>query len=760
MSWICIFLVGFFTALVALFIDSIIRILTDTKLNTVTAMMTSCEDKSCVASSLFSLVGFNMAFVLVACLLVVYGEPLAAGSGIPEIKCYLNGVKVRNVTRMKTLVCKAVGVLFSVSGGLLVGKEGPMIHSGGVIGAGIPQFQFISLFKYRIPMLSYFRSDRDKRDFVSAGAASGVAAAFGAPIGGVLFSLEEGCSFWNQKLTWKTLFCTMTSTFTLNFFLSGIREGTWGYFDQSGLLTFGVFECESSDESCHLWTAYHLFIFILIGFGGGIFGFIFNWLNTKLTVWRLNYLSKKPKYYKILEALSVALMTSLIAYLIPLWVGECSVIKRSNSTQESGSLYQRFLCEPGEYNDMATLFYNPQEDAIKMLFHGDAEQFSLVTLGTFFMFFFLLSCWTYGSSVPSGLFVPCILCGAAYGRFIANILYTQLGMTDIYLGTFSLIGAAAFLGGVVRMTISLTVILIECTNEISLSLPIMVTLMVAKWVGDMVNNGLYDIHVELKNVPLLEWESPTECASLTAGDIMSTDIKYLLPHTRWRYAADLLRTTAHHSFPVVTIANDDHLREITESDEKLNENIKYRHKSYTGRKDFIENQPKIGEMNPNFQQTENRLNVNGSIDENILSYEPRAQQANMTLHGMILRSQLTTLLKQNVSYEENEGPSNQSKPSYEQCNELYPNFPDAHELRGEIDAMGGHLVDVTSHMHPCPYTVHPCSPLPPVFNLFRTMGLRHLPVVNKRGEILGIITRHDLMHHKLSVINKKVNTRT
>jgi chloride channel 6 len=64
---------------------------------------------------------------------------VAAGSGIPEIKCYLNGVKVPRVARLKTLVAKAVGVLFSVSGGYLVGKEGPMIHSGAILGAGIPQ---------------------------------------------------------------------------------------------------------------------------------------------------------------------------------------------------------------------------------------------------------------------------------------------------------------------------------------------------------------------------------------------------------------------------------------------------------------------------------------------------------------------------------------------------------------------------------------------------------------------------------------------
>lgn len=48
--------------------------------------------------------------------------------------------------------------------------------------------------------------------------------------------------------------------------------------------------------------------------------------------------------------------------------------------------------------------------------------FSPVTLSLFFLLYFLLACWTYGVSVPSGLFVPLLLCGAAFGRLVANIL--------------------------------------------------------------------------------------------------------------------------------------------------------------------------------------------------------------------------------------------------------------------------------------------------------------------------------------------------
>lgn len=44
-------------------------------------------------------------------------QPVAAGSGIPEIKSYLNGVKIPGIVRLRTFLCKTTGVLFSVAGG-------------------------------------------------------------------------------------------------------------------------------------------------------------------------------------------------------------------------------------------------------------------------------------------------------------------------------------------------------------------------------------------------------------------------------------------------------------------------------------------------------------------------------------------------------------------------------------------------------------------------------------------------------------------
>ncbi len=49
-------------------------------------------------------------------------KPASRGSGIPMVKCYLNGIKIPQVVRFKTLVSKMFGVAFAVSGGLACGK--------------------------------------------------------------------------------------------------------------------------------------------------------------------------------------------------------------------------------------------------------------------------------------------------------------------------------------------------------------------------------------------------------------------------------------------------------------------------------------------------------------------------------------------------------------------------------------------------------------------------------------------------------------
>uniref|UniRef100_A0A672ZL96 Chloride channel 6 n=1 Tax=Sphaeramia orbicularis TaxID=375764 RepID=A0A672ZL96_9TELE len=707
--WLMVFAIGVTVGLVGLFVDFFVRLFSTLKQTVVGNSVDQCSVKGCLPLSLLELLAFNMTFTFIASVLVLI-EPVAAGSGIPEIKSYLNGVKMPGIVRLRTFLCKATGVLFAVAGGLFVGKEGPMIHSGAIVGAGLPQFQSITFkrIKFDFP---YFRSDRDKRDFVSAGAAAGVAAAFGAPIGGTLFSLEEGSSFWNQALTWKVLFCSMSATFTLNFFRSGINFNKWGSFQLPGLLNFGEFKCPEGDKQCHLWTVVDLAFFVLMGVVGGLLGALFNCINKCLAKYRIKHIHPKAKFIRVLESLLIAMVTTVVIFVSSMLLGECldqySLITGSALfLQYTNSTLRHYFCTNNTYNDMATLLFNPQETAIYQLFHQHGT-FSPVTLSVFVLLYFLLACWTYGMSVPSGLFVPCLLCGAAFGRLVANILKVKAGM-DIYSGTFALIGAAAFLGGVVRMTISLTVILIESTNEISYGLPIMITLMVAKWTGDFFNKGIYDIHIELRGVPLLEWEVEAEMDKLTASDIMEPNLTYVYPHTRVQSLVSILRTTVYHAFPVVT-ENRHNEQDFMKGNILVSNNIRFKNSSVVSRageqrrrcqsmksypsselRNVCDEQAAAAAAEPAEEGQDllqQMLDRRHAPYPNLYPDQSPSEDWTMeerfrplTFHGVILRSQLVSLLIRGVCYTENQTSATQPRLSYTEMTEDYPRFPDIHDV--------------------------------------------------------------------------------
>eukprot|EP01043_Picozoa_sp_COSAG02_P021455 COSAG02_NODE_1090_length_14647_cov_122.569425_5_plen_167_part_00 len=100
----------------------------------------------------------------------------------------------------------------------------------------------------------------------------------------------------------------------------------------------------------------------------------------------------------------------------------------------------------------------------------------------------------FGISVPSGLFMPSIMTGAAFGGLLGIQLrkFVLMNNTDCWImavedfnhhlvpGLYALVGSAAMLAGVFRSSISLAVILLEGTGQIQYLLPILLTIGVAK----------------------------------------------------------------------------------------------------------------------------------------------------------------------------------------------------------------------------------------------------------------------------------------
>merc|ERR1712154_54665 len=115
-------------------------------------------------------------------------------------------------------------------------------------------------------------------------------------------------------------------------------------------------------------------------------------------------------------------------------------------------------------------------------------------------------------------------------------------------------GAAALLGGTTRMTISLTVILVEITDDVYYLLPIILTIMVAKWVGDRFNIPLYDAHIILKKVPFLEPSLPKGFPTfIVAKDIMVSPVITLPRFCSMKRILHVLsrKEWGHSAFPVV-----------------------------------------------------------------------------------------------------------------------------------------------------------------------------------------------------------------
>ncbi|XP_009596046.1 chloride channel protein CLC-b [Nicotiana tomentosiformis] len=542
LKWTLAFLVGLLTGVTASLINLAIENIAGYKLR---AVVNYIENRRYLVGFAY-FAGANFVLTLIAALLCVCFAPTAAGPGIPEIKAYLNGVDTPNMYGATTLFVKIIGSIAAVSASLDLGKEGPLVHIGAcfasLLGQGGPD-------NYRLKWrwLRYFNNDRDRRDLITCGSSSGVCAAFRSPVGGVLFALEEVATWWRSALLWRTFFSTAVVVVILRAFIEYCKSGYCGLFGRGGLIMFDV-----SGVS----VSYHVVDIIpvvVIGIIGGLLGSLYNCVLHK--VLRLyNLINEKGKLHKVLLALSVSLFTSICMYGLP-FLAKCKPCDSSlqGSCPGTGGTgnFKQFNCPDGYYNDLATLLLTTNDDAVRNIFSINTPgEFHVTSLIIYFVLYCILGLITFGIAVPSGLFLPIILMGSAYGRLLAIAMGSY---TKIDPGLYAVLGAASLMAGSMRMTVSLCVIFLELTNNLLL-LPItMLVLLIAKSVGDCFNLSIYEIILELKGLPFLDANPEPWMRNITAGELadVKPPVVTLCGVEKVGRIVDVLKNTTYNGFPVV-----------------------------------------------------------------------------------------------------------------------------------------------------------------------------------------------------------------
>uniref|UniRef100_A0A8C5AS12 Chloride channel protein n=1 Tax=Gadus morhua TaxID=8049 RepID=A0A8C5AS12_GADMO len=424
-----------------------------------------------------------LLFSFLAVSLVRVFAPYACGSGIPEIKTILSGFIIRGYLGKWTLLIKTVTLVLAVSSGLSLGKEGPLVHVACCCGN-----LFCSLFS------KYSKNEGKRREVLSAAAAAGVSVAFGAPIGGVLFSLEEVSYYFPLKTLWRSFFAALVAAFTLR---------SINPFGNSRLVLFYV-------EYHTPWYMAELVPFILLGVFGGLWGALFIRANI---AWCRRRKTTRLGRYPVLEVVGVAGVTALLAFPNPYTRRSTSELI-SELFNDCGALESSQLCDYVNSPNMS----RPLDD-IPDRPAGPGVYTALWQLALALVFKVVVTVFTFGMKIPSGLFIPSM---TAYHHhdWIIFRNWCRPGADCVTPGLYAMVGAAACLGGVTRMTVSLVVIMFELTGGLEYIVPLMAAAVTSKWVADAFGKeGIYESHIQLNGYPYLDVRDEFSHRTL-AADVM------------------------------------------------------------------------------------------------------------------------------------------------------------------------------------------------------------------------------------------------
>lgn len=342
-----------------------------------------------------------LGLVVFACIVgkLVKYEPMISGSGIPQVEGEMMG-KLDPVW-WKVLPAKFLGGFLSLFSGLSLGREGPSIQIGAMAGKAVSK--------------ALDRGKTEEKYLLTCGASAGLAAAFHAPLAGVMFSLEEI----HKNFSVSVLISVMTASITADYIASHFM----------GFQSVFQFDIGLEVEPRYYW---HILVLgILLGLAGAFYN--------KMTMWVQGLYMNNKKLNETTRLLIPFLLAGVLGFVMPeiLGSGHHLIDQAASGTMLLSSLL--FLL------------------AAKFLF-------SLIC---------------FGSGAPGGIFFPLLVLGALIGSAYSTFAVRFMGMDASYISNFVLLAMAGFFTAIVRAPITGIILIFEMTGQVSQMLSMSLVAIVA-----------------------------------------------------------------------------------------------------------------------------------------------------------------------------------------------------------------------------------------------------------------------------------------
>ncbi|MBX7240863.1 MAG: chloride channel protein [Bacteroidia bacterium] len=326
--------------------------------------------------------------------------PYAKGSGIPQVMASLELASPRHIDKVdkllnfKIIIVKIISSVVILLGGGAVGREGSTIQISAAI------FRIINKYFPQV-----FGSNVSKKIMIMTGAASGLAAAFNTPLGGIVFAIEELS---------KTHFAQFRTAVFTSVIIAGLTAqtliGSYLYLDyppvNRGVVPFTI-----------------TLLVLLTGILGGVFGAVFGKTLLWVGAWKKKL--KKNWQHVVFIILAGWAVAALIYFV---------------STDATGS----------------------GKDAMMRILFGksSADRFSGWELFPLRFFGPVLS---YSVEGAGGVFAPSLSAGASFGALMAHIFEVSPENFNFLV----LAGMVAFLTGVTRAPFTSAILVLEMSDRYS-----------------------------------------------------------------------------------------------------------------------------------------------------------------------------------------------------------------------------------------------------------------------------------------------------